>query len=42
MKPFDCAQDRLRGIQDTGWKGTPDFIRATSFHLVLCSLRLMA
>ena len=22
MKPFDCAQDRLRGIQDVGW-GAP-------------------
>jgi hypothetical protein len=26
---FDLAQDRLRGIQDVFWPGSPDYIRAT-------------
>ena len=30
MEPFDCAQDKLRGIQDAEWEDSPDFIRATT------------
>ena len=30
IEPFDCAQDRLCGIQDAGGRDSPDFIRATT------------
>jgi len=33
MKPFDCAQDRLRGIQDARRGRSLDFIQATKLIL---------
>ena len=34
MKPFDLAQDRLRGIRDVGKNSSPDYIRATNLLLI--------